>query len=1423
MNSSRDPILQGAIGEAQLSGNEQEKVSLKEDEAFYTLKMVLGAANVVVWSFIIEQNKYYILKGKKYVASSLSSEQIILRIHPNDKSKYLSDIKSVIDGRADNLKAIYRFFDNKEYDYYHYKVNFKAVRDQSGLIYKIVGIKTKVTNVQNSDTRLFKQYNLLKSIYKNILVGLVCYNKYGKLVRLNDRIVEIFGIKDKALLKGVDFFADPTKPLWAINKLKNNKDTSYQYKIDNALIPKQYLSDKYSSGEKWIQVKSIIIMSDDKELDGYISIIEDITNEKLELKTKEENLIKFRSIYNSIPVAVELFDKNGYLVDCNSANLELFGIEDKDELINSHINIKDYTNITEELTKQLLQCKVKYCLLEYDFSKVKNLYRTNKSEKLYLDVRASAMLNSKGHQFGTVLIYTDVSERIIKRYQLEQTHQNLLMALEAGQMYTWSYDIKTKMFSSITIDRIIGKQISLDEAICYLHPNDVTNVQNIIKQISNGSRCCGDLVIRVYNNKKACYRYYETRMGIRNDRDGNPSVIIGTQRDITLRWEHESEIKKQKYYISLALEAGEMSVWQYSVNEKMFRTVEGGTLSGQEISWDRNARSLANETVLELEEKFNNIINKKSEKERMILKYVNLGGNNSIMYVSSSFGGLKDDNSNITTIVGTHANVTSEVVSRQKLIEYRLKTDLIIKASNMSIWEYDVNKKLFDSNNDHIATDIDNGIYSFNDFLNYADNESKIRMNQTIALMDGGTMQDFEFNAKLNIHGKKDEYFTVYGTPFIDDKEPNIAISKYVGVRINNTKIVELNKAVEFANTKSELILNNANAGIFFLDKDFRVVWLNLDVIKNNPFVNRYKCGRICYSTVGGYTQPCRNCVVLKARDSKKMEKTTIIYRWGQVLDVYAIPIITKDGNIEGYVCRLDDVSETYNYQNNLKMGQRRVELALRASDMLLWNYDCVSNQIIFYLQDGNKNVYDLDNYTKLVHPLDVNIAKKFANLLLRKKDEEFSFSMKMKLPKDLTWQYITITGTSIKDNRSNITGYTGLSRNNTKLVLLNQELKLAKEKAEQANILKSAFLANMSHEIRTPLNAIVGFSQLLMESSDQKEKAEYVNIINSNNDLLLRLVGDILDLSKLESGLINLKPETFDLSAQFNETYLTTKLKLTNPKVQLIGINPYSSCIVTLDKNRLTQVLINFLSNAIKYTPEGHITMGYEYVKKGIKIYVKDTGIGIAEEKHSKVFERFEKLDNFAQGTGLGLSICKAILQVCKGKMNFESKLGKGSTFWAWFPCYAQIITTQQNDTNQQKHISNIPLATIVNHKRERKAMLSLRILVAEDNESNYILLKHMLKGYNLVHVYNGEEAIEELKKNSYDIILMDMMMPKMGGLEATRIIREFNKEIYIISITANAFDSDRLKALEAGSNGFITKPIKKEELLEMINNINC
>ena len=374
---------------------------------------------------------------------------------------------------------------------------------------------------------------------------------------------------------------------------------------------------------------------------------------------------------------------------------------------------------------------------------------------------------------------------------------------------------------------------------------------------------------------------------------------------------------------------------------------------------------------------------------------------------------------------------------------------------------------------------------------------------------------------------------------------------------------------------------------------------------------------------------------------------------------------------------------------------------------------------------------------------------------------------------------------------------------------ILERKLRLAKEEAEESNRIKSAFLANMSHEIRTPLNAIVGFSSILAEDVSEEERTEYLSIISKNNDILLQLINDILDLSKIEAGTLEYVYANIDVNKMLSEIEQAARMRQTNANVAICAVTPLEGLLLYTDQRRVTQVLNNFISNAMKFTNTGSITFGYEEPKDGyIRFFVTDTGTGIPPEKVADIFNRFVKLDSFKQGTGLGLAISQNIVKELKGEIGVASELGKGSTFWFTLP-YKPAV--KEDKKQMPKDIQPVSI--------ERN---KLTILVAEDNASNYKLFESILKyDYHLIHAWDGMEAVEMFREHNPQIVLMDINMPVMDGYEATREIRKYSAKIPIIAVTAFAYASDEQKVMESGFDGYMPKPINARLLKAQLMDI--
>ena len=397
----------------------------------------------------------------------------------------------------------------------------------------------------------------------------------------------------------------------------------------------------------------------------------------------------------------------------------------------------------------------------------------------------------------------------------------------------------------------------------------------------------------------------------------------------------------------------------------------------------------------------------------------------------------------------------------------------------------------------------------------------------------------------------------------------------------------------------------------------------------------------------------------------------------------------------------------------------------------------------------------------------------------------------------------------------------------NRRLILANEQLAIATQKlkeyeekaqkAEKASKMKSLFLANMSHEIRTPLNAIEGFSRVLGETDSQEDRMKFYEIIESNNNRLQSLVNEILDLSRVESGEIVMKKTSIDLNELFAGIKNIFKFRCPD-SVQLVWKKPLMTVTFNTDANRLTQVFSNLISNALKHTPTGSITYGYQILDEGARIefFVKDTGSGIAKEDLNHIFETYVSRDaeTNKNGYGLGLPLCKIIVEKMGGTISVQSEQGVGSTFRFNMPFEGTIggRDTQKSTTTQ----SNMRTIRISGRPDERNTK---KILVAEDEDSNYELVKIVLqKRYKLIRAHNGIEAVTMNEDEHPDLILMDIRMPEMNGLDATRIIKEVSGDTPVVALSAYAFEENIREARAAGCDDFLAKPFKVENLIEMV-----
>jgi hypothetical protein len=505
-------------------------------------------------------------------------------------------------------------------------------------------------------------------------------------------------------------------------------------------------------------------------------------------------------------------------------------------------------------------------------------------------------------------------------------------------------------------------------------------------------------------------------------------------------------------------------------------------------------------------------------------------------------------------------------------------------------------------------------------------------------------------------------------------------------------------------------------------------------------------------------------------------------------------------GENEGDSCEHVVVKRTERF---LTDNVARLSLMLEAGNVFPWFADIVSGKIeigdeLFKAygvdrKEFHDDFFRMTTFVASIYPDDRGIFEAIYNSLLAGESCKIGLQLRLDLLNTGVYKWVDLKGVAQEfDERGKVTKVLGFIANIQKRRDDEQALIEAKQRAEESDRLKSAFLANVSHEIRTPLNAIVGFSEVIAHTESECEREEYLDIVKANSNLLLHLINDILDLSRIESGKMEFIDENIQMDELCEELRQMHQMRIKND-VKIIFERPAASLTIVSDSHRLRQLYSSLISNAIKYTEKGAITFGYKLKGDMMEGYVRDSGSGIPAEKLNNVFGRFEKLDLLKQGFGLGLSICKSILDKMGGEIWVESELGVGSCFYFLIPC---------NGTFPVAGEQNKPL-----------------ILVAEDMDCNYELVKAILEErYSVLRANDGIDVVTKYESSKPDLILMDVRMPGLDGLSAAGIIRELNPTIPIIATTAFAFETDREMALAAGCNEYMSKPLEAEKLKTMV-----
>ncbi|GAB2519059.1 PAS domain S-box protein [Spirosoma aerophilum] len=645
---------------------------------------------------------------------------------------------------------------------------------------------------------------------------------------------------------------------------------------------------------------------------------------------------------------------------------------------------------------------------------------------------------------------------------------------------------------------------------------------------------------------------------------------------------------------------------------------------------------------------------------------------------------------------------------------------------------------------------------------------------------------------------------------------------------VSDRKLAEIE--LETTQTRLSTLITNLQSGVMVEDENGRVLLANqlfcdiFEIPLTTDELVGYDCAEARQQVKSLFVQPeefvGRMNQLLTERTACVGEEITMVN--GRTLELDYIPIFLDDHQYMGHLWKYTDVTEKYLARELIRRSEEKYRGIMNNMELGLFEVD--NDQIIVRAYERCCKMLGYTeeemvgkNASELLVPAEFLELLNYQN---RERQKGLAGSYELQLiKKDGSRIWVLVSGVPILDEHGVIVGSMGIHYDMTERKQLEQELAKAKHFAEEAQQAEKQFFANMSHEIRTPLNAIIGMSHLLFDTQPTTQQREYIDILKTSADFLHSLISDLLDMTKIEAGRIEIHARPFDLAGLLRSTQRVFEMKLQNRPIKIgVMLDARINDAFIGDDVMLNQILMNLVGNAEKFTEEGeiHITARVkkeEGIRHWIEFTVSDTGVGIPDEKMDLVFQKFKQVNPQGfkhKGTGLGLAITKELVELQGGTISVWSQVGYGSSFTFTLP-YTKLTSSPE----QENGIDNTLVLT--------EALTTANVLIVEDNLMNQTYIGSLLKKWSIPFTMasDGKQGVEKAKQQLFDIILMDIQMPIMNGYEATVAIRNthnLNQHTPIIALTASAMADHKNIAMAAGMNDFLTKPFEPNQLLAVM-----
>jgi PAS domain S-box-containing protein len=711
------------------------------------------------------------------------------------------------------------------------------------------------------------------------------------------------------------------------------------------------------------------------------------------------------------------------------------------------------------------------------------------------------------------------------------------------------------------------------------------------------------------------------------------------------------------------------------------------------------------------------------------------------------------------------------------------------------------------------GTDISLGLNML-DIISYPEDREKAKSNFDKALNG----QSLEISEEYGDSGRLRTCYKNYYSPVKNSQGEIVGVSVFV---VDITETEKSHQALKDSEKKYRLLAENTSDGILVISADTKIQYVSPSYLKQLGYSENEELGRdskIIYSEIHPDDRDPLFADIFGAMHNKMPElvyRYRVMHKNGHYIwreDHAKFNYDSSGNHLDTYViCR--DISERVNSGETIRKLQKAVE----------------SSSACILITDSEGHIEYANPYFSVStgYTFEEYIGKNPRLLKTEIQDESFYKNLWDTIKSGKTWEgefcnrkkngetfWERAIISPITDNLNNITHFVAVKTDISDIKKIQEDLISEKKHAEESDRLKSSFLANISHEIRTPMNGILGFSELLKDPQLSGEKQlEFIAIIEKSGHRMINTINSIVEISKIEAGKLEVDIQETDINSHLHSLYFQFKTEVEQKGLHFSLNNTFAheETVIITDPGKLDIILSNLIKNAVKFSDKGAIEFGYRKTGKLLEFYVKDTGIGIPKDRQKAIFERFVQADigdkRAFQGTGLGLSIAKAYVEILGGKLWLESDEGKGSVFYFNIPC---IIRSEGKCTEILPHLNGKDL-------KPKK----LKILVVEDDEISRLFLIEALRDYGdeFLHAASGIEAVNFCRDNhDIDLVLMDIRMPGMDGYEATRKIRLQNKNLIIIAQTAHGLGGDREKAIEAGCNDYISKPVDRIRLAKLV-----